>query len=156
MQLVELNVSVASDDENEIVPPGVDDPVPAVSATVTDTLLAEPVVTDDGVSVTVTETERAETLIPVLVVDTRPLLEAVSVYALPARLMRQPANEAIPEEAVCGLVVHPSAAPDVPVPFVIADKIGAALPVAVLPNWSWTVTTGCCANAAPALAVPLG
>lgn len=156
MQLVGVNVSVASDDENEIVPAGVDEPLPAVSATVTPTLLGEPVVTDDGVSVGVTETDRADTLIVLLVADANPLLEAVSVYPLPARLMLHPENEAKPAVAGSGSVVHASAPPAVPVPLVIVNSTGAALPVAVLPNWSWTVTAGCCANAVPAAELALG
>jgi hypothetical protein len=156
VQLGEVKVSVASDEENAIVPPGVDEPVPAVSATVTPTVLDDPVVTDDGVSVTVTETERADTLIELLIADVKPLLDAVSVYPLPERLMLHPENDARPADAATGLVAHASAAPAVPVPLVIVNSTAAALPVAVLPNWSWTVTAACCANAAPADALALG
>jgi hypothetical protein len=79
VQFAELKVSVPSEDENAMVPPGVVAPAPAVSATVTETLLPEPVVIEDGVSVSLTETERAETLTPVLTAGVKPLLEAVSV-----------------------------------------------------------------------------
>jgi 3-deoxy-D-manno-octulosonate 8-phosphate phosphatase KdsC-like HAD superfamily phosphatase len=57
----------------------VDDPVPAVSATVTDTVLDAPVVTEVGLSVTVTDVDRAEMLIVVLIADARPLLDAITV-----------------------------------------------------------------------------
>jgi hypothetical protein len=77
-----LNVSPfapISDDVNERVPAGVDDPVPAVSATVTDTVLEAPVVTEVGFSVTVTDVDRAEMLTVVLIADVRLLLDAVTV-----------------------------------------------------------------------------
>jgi 3-deoxy-D-manno-octulosonate 8-phosphate phosphatase KdsC-like HAD superfamily phosphatase len=57
----------------------VDDPVPVVSATVTDTVLDAPVVTKVGFSVTVTDVDRAEMLSAVLVAEGRPLLAAVTV-----------------------------------------------------------------------------
>jgi hypothetical protein len=65
VQLIELNVSPfvpVSDDANETVPAGVDDPVPAVSATVTDTVLDAPVVTEVGFNVTVVDVVRAFTV----------------------------------------------------------------------------------------------
>jgi hypothetical protein len=61
------------------VPPGFVAPVPAVSATVTDTVLDAPVVTEVGFSVTITDVDRAEMLMVVLIADVRPLLNAVTV-----------------------------------------------------------------------------
>jgi hypothetical protein len=61
------------------VPPGFDAPVPAVSVTVTDTVLDTPTVTEVGFSATITDVDRAETLITVLIAPVKPLLEAVRV-----------------------------------------------------------------------------
>jgi hypothetical protein len=65
VQLVGLNVSPfapVSLDVNETVPPGVDVAAPAVSVTVTDTILDPPVVTELGVSVTAVDVVRAVTV----------------------------------------------------------------------------------------------
>jgi hypothetical protein len=70
--------------------------------------------------------------------------------------MLQLANTATPAVAASGFVAHDTAAPAVPLPVVIVSAMEAEFPVLVFPNWSWAVTTGCCTNGAPAVALPLG
>src|SRR4051794_16575269 len=66
--------------------------------------------------------------------------------------MLQPANVATPATAVTVLVVQASVAP---AGVVIAERTSLVSVVTVLPAASWTVMTGCVANAA-VLAAPLG
>ena len=61
----------------------------------------------------------------------------------------QPAKVAIPATAVRGFTVHVSAAPEVPVPGVIAAVTAAVLVVIVFPNASWIVTFGWTVHATP-------
>lgn len=61
VQLVGLNVSPfapVSEELNEIVPVGVDEPVPDVSAAVTDTVLDPFTLTEPGVTITAVEVLR--------------------------------------------------------------------------------------------------
>src|SRR5690349_20002667 len=63
--------------------------------------------------------------------------------------MAQPAKLATPLAALAGLLVHVSAAPDVPLPSVIARVTALVLVVTVLPPASWMVILGWVPNAVP-------
>ena len=90
-----------------------------------------------------------------LTASVTPDADAVSVYPLPSVSILQPANVAIPDTAALGLAVHVKAAPDVPVPAVMASVTGVVLEVTVLPYASRIVTFGCDVQATPTVA-PLG
>ena len=80
-----------------------------------------------------------------------PAAEAVRVKLPTVPVSLQPAKVAMPEDAVCGLVVQAR----VPVPLATARVTGALEPVTVLPLASWTVTTGWVVKAVP-LTAPAG
>src|SRR3974390_194912 len=67
--------------------------------------------------------------------------------------MEHPAKEATPLVAVSGLVVQARLAP-LPGCEAMAKVIEALELVTVLPDWSWTVTTGWVPSAAPSTPVP--
>ena len=80
-----------------------------------------------------------------------PVAEAVRVKLPTVPVSLQPAKVAIPEMAVCGLVVQAK----VPVPLATARVTAALEVVTVLPLASWTVTTGWVVKAVP-LTAPAG
>jgi hypothetical protein len=85
-------------------------------------------------------------LVPVV----RPAFVASSVY-VPALFTAQPENVATPLTTVTGFVVHEK--PSVPPALVIASVTWVELSFAtILPPLSSTATTGCVANATPAVA----
>ena len=89
-----------------------------------------------------------------LTVVVRPAEVAVSVYAVPDLSILHAAKVTTPETAVLGFAVHVSAAPDVPVPEVIAKVTLALLVVTVFPYASWIATFGCVVHATPPVPPP--
>ena len=62
----------------------------------------------------------------------------------------------MPPAAAIVFALHPSAAPGVPVPLVMASVTRLLSPVMVLPAMSLMVTCGCVANAVPPVEEALG
>ena len=83
----------------------------------------------------------ADILKALLTAGVSPVLDAVSIYPVPARLMLNPLNVAIPAAAFT-VAVPDKAAPLVPVPEVMERVTAAVDVVIVLPLASWTATTG--------------
>jgi hypothetical protein len=136
VQLIRLNVSIASDEPNEIVPAGVDDPAPAVSATVTATVLDPPEVTEAGVSITVVDVVRAFTVYVV----------PVELLALKFALVGKEATTVLVPVVVGVRLQLPVLAPPAP---------GVNAPEQVSPVPSLTVTVPVGATAVPDVFVTL-
>jgi hypothetical protein len=150
-QLVGLNVSVASDDVNEIVPTGVVDPAPAVSVTVTATVLDPPDVTEFGVSVTVVDVVRAVT---VYVVPVELLALKFALAGYDATSVFVPVVTGVRAQLPVLTPPAPAVSPpeqESPVPsLTLTVPVGATAVPEVLVTLKFTVT-GCPANPLDAL-----